>query len=235
MSHDQIKTETSNSQTMIVLNRPSKHNALSPSLLHDLTIAISEAPESVDLVIVSTSDIFCSGLDINHLKSIWGNPYELEHFFEMLHVLYWIIYAHQGSTVAMVRNGAFGGGFGLACCCDIILARKDSRFVLPGNQFGNLARLARPPIMTKFTSVRLEDVSEIELTGESGSVFEICDDSVFIPPYVKIEAFVHSTQFMREKRLLRSSQEDFAKLCKQIKALVLNDLDQEILPNILKD
>lgn len=222
--NDIVKIETVESATLILLNRPAKHNALSPALLHDLTIAISDAPSSKPLIIGSTSEIFCSGLDIDDLGSLWTEQSKLEDYFEMLHSLYRAIYAHPALTMAFVRKGAFGGGFGLACCCDRILARRDSRFVLPGEQFGNLARLARPPIMTKFPLIKLEDVSAIEISGESGPIFEICDDSVLTPPFPNCEAFFTTKQSELERRLSKSSQTNFAKTCNQIKTMVLNDL-----------
>jgi hypothetical protein len=232
MSNDPIKIEQCDNATLILINRPSKHNALSPSLLYDLTAVISEAPSSKNLILASPAEIFCSGLDIDDLNFLWDARSELDQYFELLHTLYIAIYTHPASTMAIVRKGAFGGGFGLACCCDLILARKDSRFILPGNQFGNLARLARPPIMTKFQWVKPEDVTAIELIGESEPIFEVCDGSMLIPPFSNFEAFFSSNQSGREKRLARNSQQNFVELCKKIKTLVLDDLDPNRPPEM---
>lgn len=232
MSNDPILIEKCDNATLILINRPSKHNALSPALLHDVTIAVSEAPQSVNLVIASTAEILSSGLDFDDLKSLWGDKNKLEQYFDLLHALYMAIYAHPVSTMAITRKGAFGGGFGLACCCDIILTRKDSRFILPGGHLGNLARLARPPIITKLPWVKPGDVTAIELTGQSEPIFTICDDSGLTPPYPNLEMFFSAKQAGREKRLSKNSQESFAKECNQIKTFVLDDLDPNRPPEI---
>lgn len=225
MRDEQLKIEKHGKTTVILMRRPAKHNALSPSLLIDLRMAVLEASPLVSLVIASTSDIFSSGLDLDHLEVLKGDKTGLEQYFEMLHALYIAVYAHPAPTFAVIRKGAFGGGFGLACCCDLILANKDCRFILPGDRFGNLARLARPPLMTKFPSIELEAVSPIELTGESAHASGFCYELPLLPPYSNLGSYLNLAESERDKRLQRFSQENFAQMCKRIKGLVLEELN----------
>jgi enoyl-CoA hydratase/carnithine racemase len=230
-----LKIEKTKDATVILMQRPAKHNALNPSLLEDMKSAVLAAAPSIHLVIASTSPIFCSGLDLEELQTFWPDLNRLGEYFEMLHQLYKAVYAHSAPTIAIVEKGAFGGGFGLACCCDLILARPETRFVLPGNRFGNLARLARPPLQTKLVSMDLTATSPLEFTGQSAFSAGLCDSLIPLSPYSNFETFASIFESRRENRLQPSSQEHFAKLCRQIINLVLEDLDLILQPNQWKE
>ncbi|HEX3046371.1 MAG TPA: enoyl-CoA hydratase/isomerase family protein [Bacillota bacterium] len=230
-----LKIEKRQDSTVILLQRPAKHNALNPSLLEDLRSAVLAAAPSLQLVIASTSPIFCSGLDLVELQALWPEFNRLEEYFEMLHQLYKIIYAHPAPTIAIVDKGAFGGGFGLACCCDLILAHPETRFVLPGDRFGNLARLARPPLVTKLVSLDLTATSPLEFTGQSAFIAGLCDSLIPLSLYSSFETFTAILESRRENRLKQSSQEYFARICWQIKHLVLEDLDPSFPPSRWKE
>src|SRR5271154_6155010 len=62
----------------ITLNRPDKRNAISFQLVDELMAALDETERSSALVVVLTGagKGFCSGMDLEELKSLWGKTHD---------------------------------------------------------------------------------------------------------------------------------------------------------------
>ncbi|MFZ3340014.1 MAG: enoyl-CoA hydratase-related protein [Terriglobales bacterium] len=115
----------------ITLNRPEKRNAISYELIADLLRALEEVKNSAARVLILTGagKAFCSGMDLENLKSLIGRTSEqnIEDSRTMVS-LFRSIYEFPEPTIAAVNGAAIAGGTGLALLCDFTLAVPEAKF-----------------------------------------------------------------------------------------------------------
>jgi methylglutaconyl-CoA hydratase len=115
----------------ITLNRPDKRNAISYELIADLLRALEEVKNSSArvLIITGAGKAFCSGMDLDNLKSLIGRTPEqsLEDTRTMVN-LFRSLYEFPKPTIAAVNGAAIAGGTGLALLCDFTLAVPEAKF-----------------------------------------------------------------------------------------------------------
>jgi methylglutaconyl-CoA hydratase len=115
----------------LTLNRPDKRNAISYELIADLLRALEEVKSSPARVLILTGagKAFCSGMDLDNLKSLIGRTPEqsLEDSRTMVS-LFRSLYEFPKPTIAAVNGAAIAGGTGLALLCDFTLAVPEAKF-----------------------------------------------------------------------------------------------------------
>src|ERR1700739_1958264 len=115
----------------ITLNRPDKRNAISYELISELLSALAEVQESSARVLILTGagKAFCSGMDLENLKSLIGRTEEqsLEDSRTMAQ-LFRSIHDFPKPTIAAVNGPAIAGGTGIATICDFTLAVAEAKF-----------------------------------------------------------------------------------------------------------
>ncbi len=115
----------------ITLNRPQRRNALTSTMIQELTLALRAAEDSrAGLVVLrGAGDHFCSGLDLAELRAMAGRSLD-QHRLDSMNVaeLFRTLYDLSLPTIAAVRGAAMAGGMGLATICDFTLASDEARF-----------------------------------------------------------------------------------------------------------
>ena len=115
----------------VTLNRPEKRNAISFELIDDLLRALDEVAKSSALVLILTGagKAFCSGMDLENLKSLIGRSAEQNlKDSETMVRLFRSLYEFPKVTIAAVNGAAIAGGTGLAVLCDFTLAVPEAKF-----------------------------------------------------------------------------------------------------------
>ena len=115
----------------VTLNRPEKRNAISLELIDDLLRALDEVAKSPALVVILTGagKAFCSGMDLENLKSLIGRtPEQNLKDSETMVRLFRELYEFPKVTIAAVNGPAIAGGTGLAVLCDFTLAAPEAKF-----------------------------------------------------------------------------------------------------------
>jgi len=115
----------------LTLNRPEKRNAISFELIDDLLRALDDVAKSPALVLVLTGagKAFCSGMDLENLKSLIGrSPEQNMKDSETMVRLFRALYEFPKVTIAAVNGAAIAGGTGLAVLCDFTLAVPEAKF-----------------------------------------------------------------------------------------------------------
>src|SRR5216684_3664784 len=131
MTYKTIQLAYDSGIATITLNRPDKRNAISFELIDDLLRALDEVAESPAQVLILTGagKAFCSGMDLENLKSLIGrSPEQNLKDSETMVRLFRALYEFPKVTIAAVNGAAIAGGTGLAVLCDFTLAVPEARF-----------------------------------------------------------------------------------------------------------
>lgn len=131
MSYNTIQLAYDGRVATITLNRPEKRNAISFDLIDDLLHALDEVAKSDTIVLILTGagKAFCSGMDLDNLKSLLGRTREQNlKDSETMVQLFRSIYEFPKVTIAAVNGAAIAGGTGLALLCDFTLAVPEAKF-----------------------------------------------------------------------------------------------------------
>ena len=116
---------------VVTLNRPDKRNAISYELIDELLHSMQEVEKSDTQVLILTGagKAFCSGMDLDTLRSIAGRS-EAENLADsqMMARLFRALYEFPKVTIAAVNGPAVAGGCGLATLCDFTIASTEAKF-----------------------------------------------------------------------------------------------------------
>ena len=130
----------------VTLDRPETKNALGKAMVRDLTAVtdlLGEAPDIRAAVIRGANRTFCSGGDINGFKEMFSTPAPKsgERDAIALHNrrfggIMARFEALRQTIVMVVEGAAYGGGLGLMCGGDIVLAAEDAKFSISETTLG---------------------------------------------------------------------------------------------------
>ncbi len=115
----------------ITMNRPERRNALNPQMIAELTHALGESAACLCGVVVLTGagTAFCSGMDLENLKSLsHQRPEDQRADAESTMWMMRRLYELSKPTIAAVNGPAIAGGTGLATLCDFTLAAPQAKF-----------------------------------------------------------------------------------------------------------
>jgi len=131
MTYKTLQLAVDSGIATITLNRPDKRNAISYELIDDLIRALEDVKKSAarTLILTGAGKAFCSGMDLDDLKSLIGRTPEqnLEDSRKMVS-LFRSLYEFPKPTIAAVNGAAIAGGTGLALLCDFTLAVPEAKF-----------------------------------------------------------------------------------------------------------
>ena len=160
----------------VTLNRPELRNAMSLAMVDELLAVLDAAMAGADRAIVlrGAAGHFCSGGDIKDMGAAQARPVTGDHdpvaavnarFGELC-----VAYAETGLPVVAVLEGAvMGGGFGLACVADVVIAEEGAKFRLPETGLGLV-----PAQIAPFLVERL-GYSEAKRLAVTGGTVEAAD------------------------------------------------------------
>ena len=126
---------------ILTLNRPERRNAISILMRQEISACLAawQDDASVGCVIVTGADkTFSAGFDLDEFRQVERHE-ELLASSSRYHRDLWHF---PKPTIAAVNGPAMGGGFDLACLCDLRLAATTASFGHPEIKFG------APPLYT---------------------------------------------------------------------------------------
>ena len=154
-----ITTIGDNGCGTITLNRPDRRNAISILMRQEISACLAkwQDDDKVGCVIITgAGNAFSAGFDLEEFKQVERHP-ELLASSSRYHR---DLYNFSKPTIAGVNGPAMGGGFDLACLCDIRIAAATASFGHPEIKFG------APPLYTPLRwIVRDGHARELCLTG----------------------------------------------------------------------
>ena len=135
----------------VVLNRPDKRNALSAQMIDDLTDMARTVPEGTRAVVLSgAGKVFCAGGDLEWMRDqIAADPamrmVEARKLADMLGALN----VMPAPLIGHLHGGAFGGGVGMACVCDVVVADLECQFGLTETRLGLIPATIGPYVLAR--------------------------------------------------------------------------------------
>ena len=137
----------------LTLNRPDKKNALSAQMIAELTefAQTIDRQESARVVLLrGAGDVFCAGGDLDWMKvqinaDRAGRMAEARKLAHMLQVMNELPLPMIGA----VHGGAFGGGVGMACICDVVIAESGTKFGLTETRLGLIPATISPYVIAR--------------------------------------------------------------------------------------
>jgi len=142
------------------LNIPATRNALAPEVVAALAAAVEQAgadPDVRALVLRGAGGIFSAGGNVGNFHArlqadaseedpVAARNRQFGYFMERLSAL-------PVPVIAAVDGAAMGGGMGLACAADIVLATRDARFALSETTLGIIAAQIAPFVVQRLGAV----------------------------------------------------------------------------------
>ena len=118
------------------LSHPAKRNALSPDMLAWLQRRAAALSGEVVLLSGAGEPSFCAGFDLDALPEDPVAKDMSEAPDAALIAATAALRRADATFVAVLHGPVFGAGVELACCCDLRLARDDTRFTVPAARLG---------------------------------------------------------------------------------------------------
>ena len=120
---------------LVTLNSPPM-NVIGKALLTQLTetlLNLNEDDETKVIILTGNSKVFAAGADIKHFSQKTYSEIIKEDYTNLYEDIY---YKLTKPIIAAINGFAYGGGFELALCCDIIIASDKAKIGFPELKLG---------------------------------------------------------------------------------------------------
>lgn len=177
----EVKWQMNENKTVaiITLNRPDAKNAMDQGINEGLMLSVLRVKATTTLRVVfltGAGAMFCAGGDPKGFQQAAaagkaaaaagtadGNSGSANAFADLLYDLNSL----PCYVVALANGSAMGGGFGLLCCCDCVIARKTAYFALSEVKLGVIPATISPYVVAK---IGPSNARRLFMTGETINV-----------------------------------------------------------------
>jgi isohexenylglutaconyl-CoA hydratase len=188
MPHETLIVARDGPVTKIAMNRPEARNALSPSMVRELTQAFQEAREDASVrvvVLTGAGGTFCAGGDLKGMEqrnaSGDGGATATAASNRRFGALLELADALPKAVIALIEGAAMGGGVGLVAIADWAIAEKSAQIGTPEVTVGLVPAQIAPFLAARigYTQARRMATYGLRLDAENalrvGLVHEIAD------------------------------------------------------------
>ncbi len=146
----------------LILNRAEKHNAMNAQMIAEITdaAALLAQNQAVRAVILrAEGKTFCAGGDLNWMRSQMDKSrdekiVESSALAKMLRILDDM----PQPLIGYVTGNAFGGGVGMMCVCDFVLAVEGAKFGLTETRLGLIPATIGPYVVRRLGEAKAREV-----------------------------------------------------------------------------
>ena len=147
-----IRLEREDWRLFATIDDPATRNAMTAALTADLSAILAATRDDRSLralILRGSNGAFCAGADLRRARGTGAavadppDPPDTIDPIDPIYAanrrggaLFAALDAHPLVTIAVVDGPAFGGGFGLACCADFVIAGPNARFALSETGLG---------------------------------------------------------------------------------------------------
>ena len=140
---ERIALEMRGPHLIATLDHPPTKNALTDQLMSELNQLLDCTSADVmirSLVLRGANGVFCAGADLKAALEKLDEPVTESDPVALMNrsvgELYFKLNSYPKAVVAVVEGPAFGGGFGMACCADVVIVGDDALFALSETTLG---------------------------------------------------------------------------------------------------
>jgi len=140
---ERIKVTLCGPHLIATLDHAPTKNALTDQLMHELNLLLDTTASDLairSLVLRGANGVFCAGADLKAALERMDEPVGESDPVAVMNRsvgdLYLKLNQYPKAVVAVVEGPAFGGGFGMACCADIVLVGEKALFALSETSLG---------------------------------------------------------------------------------------------------
>ena len=130
----QLKSAVHGQTLVLTISNPTLRNALGPEIYTAGIEALNAAesnPEIRSVIITGEGAHFCAGGNLQRLSANREQPKEVQaQSIDGLHTWMEAIHTFPKPVIAAVEGAAAGAGFSLVLMCDLVVAARDSIFVM---------------------------------------------------------------------------------------------------------
>ncbi len=126
----------------IWFNQPHIRNPLTDTMREELSAVLRVVRESREyrgITLRGRGGIFCAGGDLKAFKSLTDESQSRDSILRMSREIGELLQTVNNMpqiVVAVVEGAAMAGGFGLACCADVVLCERGARFAMTETAIG---------------------------------------------------------------------------------------------------
>ena len=140
---ERIKVTLRGPHLVATLDHAPTKNALTDQLMHELNLLLDATAGDLNirsLVLRGANGVFCAGADLKAALKRMDEPVGESDPVAVMNRsvgdLYLKLNRYPKAVVAVVEGPAFGGGFGMACCADIVIVGEKALFALSETTLG---------------------------------------------------------------------------------------------------
>jgi enoyl-CoA hydratase/carnithine racemase len=163
-----IATETKGKAAIVTLSREERRNAMSPAMTTELLQALKKHDEDANILVAvltgAGNRAFCAGADFGEAMSGAASFLDRHEEQRKFAELFRVIKGLRKPLLGRINGHALGGGFGLACSCDIVIAAEDCRFGTPEVNVGLFPYVIMATLLRATSAPK--KLLEMMLTGE---------------------------------------------------------------------
>ena len=153
---DRITLEMRGPHLIVTLDHADTRNALTDELMHELDVVLDRTCDDLSirsLILRGANGVFCAGADLKAALARIDEPYTASDPVAEMNSKVGNLYAklnhYPKAVVAVVEGAAFGGGFGMVCCADMVIVGDKALFALSETSLGLPPAQIAPYIVTR--------------------------------------------------------------------------------------
>lgn len=151
-----LRVERDGARTTVTLDKPTRHNAFDAALMTELGrvfTALSTDSQTRVVVLEGEGPSFCAGADINWMRASidYSRQQNVEDATRMA-LMMETIFSCSKPVVCRVHGKAIGGGLGLICAADYVVAADDAIFCFSEVKLGIVPAVISPFVIRRIGS-----------------------------------------------------------------------------------
>jgi enoyl-CoA hydratase len=234
MSEGKVVAEKNGHLGRLIISNPSKHNAVSKAMWHELANGVKayDIDDDVRVIVLEGAGekAFAAGADISKFENERGNLDQTNDYSSAVGRGYSAVQHSLKPTIAKIRGYCYGGGMGIAVSCDLRICSSDSSFCIPAAKLGIgyghentkvLIDLVGPSFAKEiFYTGRRFDAEEARAMGFINRVLPRADLDTYVQEYVDMivgnaPLSLRATNLIVNELLKDESDRDIS-LCEQL-------------------
>jgi methylglutaconyl-CoA hydratase len=146
-----ISVEERGQFTWCRLNRPEVRNAFNAEMIAELTTFAKNLPSGTRAVVLyGEGSVFCAGGDLRWMQqSLELDREQNREDAKRLAEMYFALDRLPVPLIGLVHGAAFGGGAGLVCICDYVIAAEGTQFSFSEVRLGIVPACISPFVLRK--------------------------------------------------------------------------------------